>query len=168
MGFFNKNNKSAEAIVASVDSSIDDLIPSNAVVPEFSEIEPLRFISVQIGEDVADVGLYYVSDVFLLLNAERILNTLGEDTYRHLLNSLGTYKSSQTAALRAQLSDDDMLDSHKSRYIQSASDMRAYTNELTERFSTLKNTLRAQIAEQQAVSQEQQQQQQQQQPISES
>lgn len=157
MGFFNKNNKSAEDIVSSVDSSITDLIPSNAVVPEFSEIEPLRFISVQLGEDSTDVGLYYVSDVFLLLNAERILNTLGEDTYRHLLNSLGTYKASQTSALRAQLSDDDMLDSHKSRYIQSASDMRSYTNELTERFSTLKSALQAQIAEQQAVLQAQEQ-----------
>lgn len=150
MGFFNKNSNSVEAKVVSTDS-YTDLIPSNAVVPEFSEIEPLRFISVKMDEEGKSVGLYYVSDVFLLLNAERILNVLGEDTYRHLINSLGTYRASETASLRAQLSDDDMLDSHKSRYIQSASDMRAYTTELTERFSDLKDSLKAQIAEQQAA-----------------
>ena len=158
MGFFDKkdkNDKSAEALVASVDSSISDLIPSNAVVPEFSEIEPLRFISVNSGESDDDCGLYYVSDVYLLLNAERILNVLGEDTYRHLINSLGSYKPSATASLRSQLSDDDMLDSHKSRYIQSASDMRAYTQDLIERFSDLKESVEAQIAEQQASSVEQ-------------
>ena len=91
-----------------------------------------------------------VSDQFLLLNVERLKKVLGEDTYRAYITSLSASGSSPYRELSAKLSDEQLLDSVKSRYIQAPSEIRSYIDGLDEHLQDLKHTIESRIASAQA------------------
>lgn len=113
------------------------------IVPSISPIEDLKQI-------VSNDGVItMVTDQFLLLNAERLRNVLGEDTYRAYIASLSASPASPLSQLRAKLSDDDLLDSVKDRYIQHPSEVKSYIQGLDARLQTLKESIERKISEQQ-------------------
>ncbi len=113
------------------------------VIPSISPIEDLKQIVSK------DGVITMVTDQFLLLNAERLRNVLGEDTYRAYVASLSASPASPLSRLRAKLSDDDLLDSVKDRYIQHPSEVKSYIQGLDARLQTLKESIERQISEQQ-------------------
>lgn len=102
----------------------------SAVVPRFSPLESLRFTQDSEG------NLFFVSDTYLLLNAERLRLILGEDTYSAILRTIGQAAQSRTPYIQG-LSDKDMLDTLKSRYIQSPAEVRAYQVDMLTRGEAL-------------------------------
>lgn len=112
------------------------------VTPSISPIEDLKQIVSK------DGVITMVTDQFLLLNAERLRNVLGEDTYRAYVASLSASPASPLSQLRAKLSDDDLLDSVKDRYIQHPSEVKSYIQGLDARLQTLKESIERQISEQ--------------------
>lgn len=114
---------------------LDSIVP-----PSFSPIESLKQI---ISEDGV---ITMVSDQFLLLNAERLKNVLGEDTYRAYIASLSASGPSPYRELSAKLSDDQLLDSVKSRYIQAPCEIRDYIDGLDDHLQDLKHTIESQVA----------------------
>lgn len=115
---------------------LESIIP-----PSFSPIEDLKQV---VGKDGI---ITMVTDQFLLLNAERLKEVLGEDTYRAYISSLAGTAPSPMSQLRSKMSDDDLLDTVKSRYLQSPSEMRSYIQGLDDRLQELKASLEMQIAE---------------------
>lgn len=113
------------------------------VTPSISPIEDLKQIVSK------DGVITMVTDQFLLLNAERLRNVLGEDTYRAYIASLSASPASPLSRLRARLSDDDLLDSVKDRYIQHPSEVKSYIQGLDARLQTLKESIERQISERQ-------------------
>ena len=113
------------------------------VTPSISPIEDLKQIISK------DGVITMVTDQFLLLNAERLRNVLGEDTYRAYIASLSASPASPLSQLRAKLSDDDLLDSVKDRYIQHPSEVKSYIQGLDARLQTLKESIERQISERQ-------------------
>lgn len=112
------------------------------ITPSISPIEDLKQIVSK------DGVITMVTDQFLLLNAERLRNVLGEDTYRAYIASLSASPASPLSQLRAKLSDDDLLDSVKDRYIQHPSEVKSYIQGLDARLQTLKESIERQISEQ--------------------
>lgn len=112
------------------------------ITPSISPIEDLKQIVSK------DGVITMVTDQFLLLNAERLRNVLGEDTYRAYIASLSAPPASPLSQLRAKLSDDDLLDSVKDRYIQHPSEVKSYIQGLDARLQTLKESIERQISEQ--------------------
>lgn len=107
----------------------------SAVVPKFSPLESLRFV-----KDSSGV-VTFVSDTYLLLNAERLRTVLGEDTYSAILRMCGQSSSAKTPYV-LDLSDEDMLSTLKSRYIQSPSECRAYAQDILNRGSGLSSAFK--------------------------
>lgn len=103
---------------------------NSAVVPKFSPLESLRFVV------DSENTITFVSDTYLLLNAERLRTVLGEDTYSSILRMCGQAAASRTPYV-LDLSDEDMLNTMKSRYIQSPSECRAYAQDILSRGSGL-------------------------------
>lgn len=73
------------------------------------------------------------SDVTLLFNQQRISETLGIDTVRNWLASMGTPQSFSTA----NFSDEQLLQFVKSRYVQAPSDMLKWSEFLNDSAQTL-------------------------------
>lgn len=88
---------------------------------EIRPIDTLRF------HELPDGSIKYVSDATLLLNQERIINELGEETWQNLVRNMGApsklYKS-------GQFSDSELLRYQKSRYIQSPAELSAWLDSL--------------------------------------
>lgn len=75
------------------------------------------------------------NDIYLLLNQNR-LSALGEDNVKKILDSIGS-QSSAMSELRKKISDSDLLSFCKSRYIQTPSELRAWSNYLNTEMSDL-------------------------------
>lgn len=112
---------------------------NSAVVPKFSPLESLRFVVDPEGT------VTFVSDTYLLLNAERLRTVLGEDTYSSILRMCGQSAASRTP-YALNLSDEDMLSTMKSRYIQSPSECRAYAQDILSRGSGLARSFKEYLA----------------------
>ena len=84
-------------------------------------IDQMRFVLVN--------GSYsFVSDGCLLLNSERIKNTIGEEAYMKLLRQINI--PSHTPYANGKFTDEQLMKGVKPRYIQSLSEIRAYTSAL--------------------------------------
>lgn len=70
-----------------------------------------------------------VSDVSLLFNQKRLANTIGVDEAKAWLTSLNNEFSEN---LGAKFSDDQLISLVKSRHVQSPSDLRSWSNFLTD------------------------------------
>lgn len=75
------------------------------------------------------------NDIYLLLNQNR-LSALGEDNVKKILDSIGSQNSAMFE-LRKKISDSDLLSFCKSRYIQTPSELRAWSNYLNTEMSDL-------------------------------
>lgn len=75
------------------------------------------------------------NDIYLLLNQNR-LSALGEDNVKKILDSIGSQNSAMSE-LRKNVSDSDLLSFCKSRYIQTPSELRAWSNYLNTELSSL-------------------------------
>lgn len=75
------------------------------------------------------------NDIYLLLNQNR-LSALGEDNVKKILDSIGSQNSAMSE-LRKKVSDSDLLSFCKSRYIQTPSELRAWSNYLNSEMSAL-------------------------------
>ncbi len=76
----------------------------------------------------------HVNDVFLLFNQQR-LAALGTDTVNKWLESL-VPKNDALSELRAKCTDEQLLSLVKSKYIQSASELEAWSTYLNTHFET--------------------------------
>lgn len=80
-----------------------------------------------------DSAMSLISDVRILLNSERIINTLGEDVYRSLVNSMVPRKSPyQDSNL-----PDDALFNVKPRHCQEHSEIRAWSRYIMDKMDSL-------------------------------
>ena len=77
----------------------------------------------------------FVSDIYLLFNQRR-LSSAGADTINAWLNTL-TPKSDALAELRKKCSDEQLMQICKSRYIQSPSELLAWSEYLNANYSDL-------------------------------
>ncbi len=84
---------------------------------EIKPIDQLRWIQ----QD--DGSWTYVSDVQLLLNEKRIVNELGSDNWNKIVQSFGAPSQRYKPG---QYSDDDLLRTVKSRYLQTPSEVKSW------------------------------------------
>lgn len=80
-----------------------------------------------------DSAMSLISDVRILLNSERIINTLGEDVYRSLINSMVPKKSPYQDS---NLSDDALFNV-KPRHCQEHSEIRAWSRYIMDKMNSL-------------------------------
>ena len=97
----------------------------NTVVPSIRPIDNL------IRRENADGSYRVVSDVTLLFNEDRLLNDLGEDNLRNLVRSMQTNPASPYVDLG--LSDEQLMETVKSRYLQSPSEVRGWLEQLVDK-----------------------------------
>ena len=93
----------------------------SSVFLEVRPIDSMRWIK----QD--DGSVRYVSDTRLLLDQRRLINQLGEDTYNALIKGMTPTRSPYE---HSRFSDDELFKDIKSRFIQSASEVRAYMSGL--------------------------------------
>lgn len=98
---------------------------NNTVVPTIRPIDNL------IRRENADGSYRVVSDVTLLFNEDRLLNDLGEDNLRNLVRSMQTNPASPYVDLG--LTDEQLMETVKSRYLQSPSEVRAWLEQLVDK-----------------------------------
>lgn len=97
----------------------------NTVVPTIRPIDNL------IRRENADGSYRVVSDVTLLFNEDRLLNDLGEDNLRNLVRSMQTNPASPYVDLG--LTDEQLMETVKSRYLQSPSEVRGWLEQLVDK-----------------------------------
>ncbi|WP_402845627.1 hypothetical protein [Microbacterium sp. GXS0129] len=84
-------------------------------------LDELRFYRV-------DGVRHYVSDVNLLLNAERIKNRIGEDTYMAVIKN--AFNPKKTPYVDSKFSDEQLMESIKPRFVQAPCEIKAWTEHL--------------------------------------
>lgn len=94
---------------------------------EFRESSPIDGLNIIEHEGEDGVSYSIISDVSLLFDQKRLNSTLGPDTVRVWLNSLG---DSASALIPKDMTDDQLFSAVKSRHIQGLSDLRAWNDEM--------------------------------------
>lgn len=94
---------------------------------EFRESSPIDGLNIIEHEGEDGVSYSIISDVSLLFDQKRLNSTLGPDTVRVWLNSLG---DSASALIPKNMTDDQLFFAVKSRHIQGLSDLRAWNDEM--------------------------------------
>lgn len=102
------------------------------------KVQPSPVHNLQYIELPTESGIAYriVSDVSLLFNQKRLSNTIGIDEAKSWLNSLNNTPSEN---LGAKFSDEQLISLVKSRHVQSPSDLRSWSNFLTDQAKSLKD-----------------------------
>lgn len=95
-----------------------------------TSVVTLRPIDNLICRENADGSVRYVSDVSLLFNEDRIINDIGEDNFRNLIRSMQEMPSSPY--YDSGLTDEQLIETVKSRYIQSPSEVRAWVEKMVD------------------------------------
>ena len=100
-----------------------------------------------------------VDDIYMLFNQSRLINSgVGRDTLQAWLNTL-TPRSDSLAQLRKKCTDEQLMQICKSRYIQSPSELLAWSDYLNANYADIVAKVQAaqlQAAQQQQASQQQQ------------
>ena len=91
-------------------------------------VEQLRFT------ELNDGSYKYNSDVNLLLNSERIKNTIGEDVYLNILRQISKPVHSPYQDGKNNFSDNELMRTVKPRYVQHLSEIRAWSESLMAEF----------------------------------
>ena len=94
---------------------------------EFRESSPVDGLNIIEHEGEDGTSYSIISDVSLLFDQKRLNSTLGPDTVRVWLNSLG---DSASALIPKNMTDDQLFSAVKSRHIQGLSDLRAWNDEM--------------------------------------
>lgn len=97
-----------------------------AVAPEFDSTEQLR---VEIYDTEEDCPVRYTSDVRLILHTKELVSRAGVTVASKF--GQGKQSSSQIQQIMDGMSDDDLLATVRSRYIQSPSEIIAWSKELS-------------------------------------
>lgn len=111
----------------------------NTVVPTIRPIDDL------IRRENADGSYRVVSDVTLLFNEDRLLNDLGEDNLRNLVRSMQTNPASPYVDLG--LTDEQLMETVKSRYLQSPSEIRGWLEQLVDKAEIVRSDYEALVEE---------------------
>jgi hypothetical protein len=111
----------------------------NTVVPTIRPIDDL------IRRENADGSYRVVSDVTLLFNEDRLLNDLGEDNLRNLVRSMQTNPASPYVDLG--LSDEQLMETVKSRYLQSPSEVRGWLEQFIDKAEIVRSDYEALVEE---------------------
>lgn len=111
----------------------------NTIVPSIRPIDNL------IRRENADGSYRVVSDVTLLFNEDRLLNDLGEDNLRNLVRSMQTNPASPYVDLG--LSDEQLMETVKSRYLQSPSEVRGWLEQLVDKAEIARSDYEALVEE---------------------
>lgn len=120
-GFYNlKTIKNQEVLVPDVSPD------AFAVAPEFDSTEQLR---VEIDDTDESRPVRYTSDVRLILHTKDLASRAGIDVASKFGQSRNS--ASQIQQIMDKMSDDDLLSTVRSRYIQSPSELIAWSKELS-------------------------------------
>lgn len=123
--------------------SFADSCLKNTIVPTIRPIDNL------IRRENADGSYRVVSDVTLLFNEDRLLNDLGEDNLRNLVRSMQTNPASPYVDLG--LSDEQLMETVKSRYLQSPSEVRGWLEQLVDKAEIVRSDYEALVEESNAA-----------------
>lgn len=115
----------------------------NTIVPSVRPIDTL------IRRENEDGSYRIVSDVTLLFNEDRIVNDLGEDNLRNLVRSMQTNPSSPY--VDSSLTDEQMMETIKSRYLQSPSEVRAWLETLVDKADVVRSDYESLVEEARAA-----------------
>jgi hypothetical protein len=115
----------------------------NTIVPSIRPIDTL------IRRENEDGSYRIVSDVTLLFNEDRIVNDLGEDNLRNLVRSMQTNPSSPY--VDSGLTDEQMMETIKSRYLQSSSEVRAWLETLVDKADVVRSDYESLVEEARAA-----------------
>ena len=110
-----------------------------------TSVVTLRPIDTLICRENADGSVRYVTDVSLLFNEERIINDIGEDNFRNLIRSMQEMPSSPY--YDSGLTDEQLIETVKSRYIQSPSEVRAWVEQMVDQSEIVRSDYEALVAE---------------------
>lgn len=105
----------------------------SAIYCQVSPIERLRYIK----DD--DGVVHYVSDVNLLMNAERLRNQIGEESYLSLIRGIQPKKSPYDG----KYTDEQLFTAIKSRFIQTPSEVLAWIESLGSAGDSIRSELNA-------------------------
>lgn len=75
-----------------------------------------------------------LNDVYLLFNQERLLKNVGSDTYKEIIDSFKNNIHNDESELRRSISEDQLFEFVKSRHYQSPSELKAWTQYLSNNF----------------------------------
>lgn len=133
---------------------------SSLVEPSIMKEFQTRKVTFFVGDSKRDATCI-VDDIYMLFNQSRLINSgIGRDTLQAWLNTL-TPRSDSLAQLRKKCTDEQLMQICKSRYIQSPSELLAWSDYLNANYADI--VAKVQAAQQQAAQQQQAVQQQQQQ-----
>ena len=100
---------------------------SSAVPVVVQPIEALRFYTDEHG------CIHMNTDVNLLMNAERIRNQIGEENYLNIVRSIQPSRS----PYKQKLDDDVLIETLKSRYLQSPAEVDAWMVSLDQKYQDM-------------------------------
>ena len=100
---------------------------SSAIAVVVQPIESLRFYTDE------DGCIHMNSDVNLLMNAERIRNQIGEENYLNIVRSIQPSRS----PYKQKLDDDALIETLKSRYLQSPAEVDAWMASLDQKYQDM-------------------------------
>ena len=112
----------------------------NTVVPSIRPIDTL------LRRENEDGSYRIVSDVTLLFNEDRIIN---EDNLRNLVRSMQTNPASPY--VDSGLTDEQMMETVKSRYLQSPSEVRAWLETLVDKADVVRSNYETMVEEARAA-----------------
>ena len=115
----------------------------NTIVPSVRPIDTL------LRRENEDGSYRIVADVTLLFNEDRIINDLGEDNLRNLVRSMQTNPSSPY--IDSGLTDEQMMETVKSRYLQSPSEVRAWLETLVDKADVVRSDYESMVEEARAA-----------------
>ena len=116
-----------------------------------TSVVTLRPIDTLVCRENADGSVRYVSDVSLLFNEDRIINDIGEDNFRNLIRSMQEMPSSPYYDVG--LTDEQLIETVKSRYIQSPSEVRAWVEKMVDESQYVRTEYEQLVAEVEASKQ---------------
>ncbi len=105
----------------------------SAIYCQVGPVERLRYIS----DD--DGVIHYVSDVNLLMNAERLRNQIGEESYLSLIRGIQPKKSPYDN----NYTDEQLFTAIKSRFVQTPSEVLAWIESLGSAGDSIRSELDA-------------------------
>jgi hypothetical protein len=105
----------------------------SAIYCQVGPVERLRYIK----DD--DGVIHYVSDVNLLMNAERLRNQIGEESYLNLIRGIQPKKSPYDN----KYTDEQLFTAIKSRFIQTPSEVLAWIESLGSAGDSIRSELDA-------------------------
>ena len=115
----------------------------NTIVPSIRPIDTL------IRRENEDGSYRIVADVTLLFNEDRIINDLGEDNLRNLVRSMQTNPSSPY--VDSGLTDEQLMETVKSRYLQSPSEVRTWLETLVDKADIVRSDYESMVEEARAA-----------------